>query len=752
MGYVHKYYRLAIMLLIITAIFSCKKDDKDSTDPQIEFRFPPEYSILSDVEVVRVLAQDNDNVRSVLYMADGDTVGIEYIAPHTLLWNTTQYPDCTAVDSYISLTAVAEDYTGNTGMAERNYYVDNYGLPPVAVEMREPTNIGKHEGTLSWDLSEDYYFSHYVLYRDTASTVNASSDSIFSTTAMHENTFTDMGADVSFYGLLEDESYYYRVYVHDLYGLSTGSDSSVTLRTALPLPVTINSPPNKTKYTVTMSWSALESDVAYYRIHRGDSLSVTAMDSIDLTMPNQTTFTDTGLFADSLYHYTVYTIDDAGFTSPYDSAGTLSIRTDALPGPNINPTPLDVAKYSAMVGWDAVAQQEDSSWLELFVGVDGIIDTAGTPIMSIPNGATLTYSHNPISQGTNYSYILRHRDSRNNQKWSATLDLTTVSIDDVWNGALGRSSLQEKSDIELHWDGYDYVIENDFASYTITRDNVTVFSTNDKSEIQYNDTGLQRNTAYNYELTIADTSGATIQDSSVFSTRDIYTANLVDIYVAEEWDFHLAWEPSAEPIGEFGYYAIYRTDDAEVTFEDADRSDFPDCVDSGECEEAGQVTTRDPAAGDTALVFVDADPALVRLWSYYYSVLTYDSNGEYAASNIIGDTLFINPSPVTVEIPDSSVTTTSLRLIWTEASWGSPEANAAAFHSYEVWRNDVADEIPGALESSYQRLNIESDITKTTFKNGGLIPGGEYYYTIVLRDLFGLSAASEEVFGVTSPN
>ncbi|MFC1481985.1 hypothetical protein ACFL6E_07055 [Candidatus Neomarinimicrobiota bacterium] len=751
MGYFHKYCRLVFLLLILFAIFSCKKDDKDSTAPQIQFRFPPEYSILSNIEVVRVLAQDNDGIRSVLYMADGDTVDIEYTPPHTMLWNTTAYPDCTTADSYITLTAIAKDFTGNTGLESRNFYIDNAGLPPVAVEMREPADITKHSVHISWEQSVDYYFSHYVLYRDTVSSVTENSDSLVRYESPEENSYTDLGTDISSYGLLEDAAYYYRVFVNDIFGHSTGSDSVAAVRTLLPLSVALQSPPlNVTKYTVTLGWTAMETDVAYYRIHRGDSLNSAALDSIALALPNQTTYTDTGLYADSLYFYHVYTVDEAGFTSPYNSAAVLPVRTDALPTPNLNPIPLEITKYSATVGWGSVAQQEDSSWLELFAGIDGLIDTSATPIMAIPNGAALSYRNFPISQNTNYYYLLRHRDSRNNQKWSDTLSITTLSIDDVWSGALGQSS-QEKREIGLNWDAYTYIIEDDFADYTLTRDGFIVHSTAISSESDFTDTGLQRDSAYTYELTISDTSGATIIVSDVFSTRDIYPANLIDIYVTEEWDFHLAWEPSPEPDDEFGYYAIYRADDAEITFEDIDRNNLPDCVDGGNCEEAGQVADRDPASGDTAVVFVDVDPDLVRLRSYYYSILTFDSNGEFAPSNILGDTLYIYPSPVIVEIPDSLVTQTTLGLIWTRASWGSPEADAAAFHSYEVWRNVVAGEAPGEVGSSYQQVKVETDIDKTSYSDGGLVSSGEYYYTVILRDIFGLSAPSEEIFRATSP-
>ncbi len=750
MAYAQKYWRLISMLLILCASFSCKKDDQDTTAPHIQFTRPREYSILSDIEVVRVLAQDNEGISRVVYLAEGDTVGIEFIAPYTLLWNTTAYPDCTTVDSYITLTAVARDNTGNTGMESRNFYIHNSGFSPLAVEMLEPTDITKHSVEIIWERSVDYYFSHYILYRDTASTVSENSDSIIIYESPLENNFIDRGTDVTSYGLLEDEDYYYRVYVHDIFGQSTGSDSAITVRTLLPISMALQSPPsNVTKYTVTLGWTPLENDVAYYRIHRGDSLNSAALDSIDLAQPYQTTYVDTGLYADSLYYYHIYTIDEAGFTSPYNSTAVLSVRTDALPTPNLNPTPLAVTKYSATVGWGSIAQQEDSSWLELFRGVDGLIDSSG-PIMLIPNGAALSYKDVPISQNTNYSYLLRHRDSRNNQKWSNALNITTLSIDDVWSGGLGQGNLQEKDIIDLHWDAYTYIIEVDFASYTLTRDDSVVYTTSNSSESNFTDTGLQRNTAYTYELTITDTSGATIIPvNDIFSTRDIYAANLVDIYVTEGWDFHLAWQPSPEPTDEFGYYAVYRTDDPEITFDDDDRNGLPDCAAGGNCEEVVQIREQNRAIGDTAIFFVDIAPDLLRLQAYYYSILTFDSNGEFAPSNIRGDLLLINPSKVTASIPYNLITQTTLRLNWTRASWGSPEADAAAFDSYEVWRNVVAKGVPG--DTSYHREHVETNIEILGYSDGDLEKGTAYYYTVILRDIRGGYANSDEVHTITNP-
>ena len=140
--------------------------------------------------------------------------------------------------------------------------------------------------------------------------------------------------------------------------------------------------------------------------------------------------------------------------------------------------------------------------------------------------------------------------------------------------------------------------------------------------------------------------------------------------------------------------------------------------------------------------------------TYNYCVLTYDQVGGYAPSNIKGDTLLTVPDAVELSIPE--ITKTTIRLEWTQVSWGSTEADQQAFNSYEVWRDSVRSQgpLPGEEGSTYlKRHSITGDITATTYtdREADLLGGAVGYYIIIVKDTFGQLSYSNEVEGGTIP-
>ncbi len=732
------------------------QDDDDNTPPKITFVYPPEYDILEDIETIRVDARDNDGLTHILYIAEGETLLVTAVPPYTLLWNTSAYPDCTTADSYIPLTAVAEDYSGNQGSDVRKFYLNNRGLPPLPAEMDEPSEVTKHSARLSWEKSIDYQFSHYILYRDTSKAVSALSDSLVRYGHPDSTSFVDHGAGVTLWGLDEDTDYYYRVWVYDDVGRGDGSDSAALVHTLLPAPVPLSSS-GETKYTARLQWSSNGEDISHFRLHRamGDSTAIdTAAVPDSLTGLPGTTFayTDTGLISNTNYYYYIHVIDSAGYTHAYRFNDIIAVRTDSIPSGQLHDPPQQVTKYSASLRWNAIPVQEDSSWVELYRGTGTAVDTS-ISVYRAANGVSETYNDITLQQGQTYSYQLLHRDSRDNRAWSDTLTLTTFAITDLQDAGLGVQ-VQEKRELTLGWTAYNYPYEDDFAGYILTRDGVTIFTPSEASENSFTDDELDRSTSYDYVLTLSDTSGASRSFNATGTTRDIYPADIVAIATTEAWEFYLEWQSSTEPAGEFAGYRLLRSDDPDEIFDDSNGDNQADCLAAGNCDQVASVTQQNPTAPDSVHLYTDGDTNLIRLRAYYYVVLTYDNAGEYAAGAIMGDTLLTNPDPVVLSIPDSSITETTINLIWTQASWGSAEADAAGFHSYEVWRNTQDGETPGDENSSYQLHRVlPGDITNTTYPDGisESNRGVSFYYSIVVRDNFGQTSPSNEMEAATPP-
>ncbi|MCH8024919.1 MAG: hypothetical protein IIB43_09450 [Candidatus Marinimicrobia bacterium] len=749
---------MALWPLMVLLGSGCQgDDDQDSTAPEIKFTYPNEFTILNVLETIRVLARDNDGINNVVFVAQGDTLLITATAPYSLILNTSAYPDCTTADSYLELMATAEDLAGNTSSTSRKFYTFNRPFPPVPVKLHPPAQIGKHSAELSWEQSVDYNFSRYVLYRDTVNTVSAASDSLVSIGDPDSTDFKDPGTGVSPFGLLEDSDYYYRVWVYDIYGKGTGSDSAALVHTLLPQPSKLLTLPPVTKYTVELQWPASAEDVLYYRLHRGqfdstalaDTNFVPPLDSIAAITPDLITYLDTDLTADTTYFYYLYVIDSAGYTHLFERNDMVAARTMNIPAAVLNDPPLSVTKYSTVMSWEEIAEQEDPSRIILYRAEAGAVDTNDVIVYDQPNGTDLSLTDNQLQQGRLYSYRLLHRDSRDNRAWSNTVTITTFAITDMQDAGLGVQ-VQEKHELTMGWTAYNYPYEDDFAGYILIRNDQTVFTSLDANENTFIDDGLDRSTPYQYVLSLSDTSGASRSFNIIGTTRDIYPADIMAITTTEAWQFELEWSPSPEPASEFVSYQLLRSNDPDELFDDSNGDNEADCLAGGNCEQVASFYQQEPTAPDSVHFYSDGDPNLIRLRAYYYVVLTYDQYREYAAGAIKGDTLLTNPDPVELSIVVEGQT---INLSWTKANWYSDEADAAGFHSYEVWRNTEGDGIPGD-DNSYQRLAIlADDIASTTYPDGisEEYQGVDFWYSIVLRDNFGQTAASNEEEASTPP-
>ncbi|GAI82464.1 unnamed protein product, partial [marine sediment metagenome] len=430
--------------------------------PYIRFSYPQAgVTVLDDIATVRVEARDNVGIRQIVFMAEGDTLASLTAEPYALDWNTTAYPDCTDADSFILLTATAEDFAGNSRSTHRKFYTDNEGNPPIPVELFEPVNVTKHSVTLFWQRSVDYYFSHYLLRRGTTADVTEASDSLVRIGGRDTTSFIDQDTSVSPFGLLENKDYYYRIWVYDELDSSSAGDSVVSARTLLPQPVTLSTTSTLTKYTIGLKWEPSTEDVAYYRLHRGPSSLKANLDSIAVFLEGTHSYLDAGRTARTTYYYYLYLVDEAGYENTFRSDDVLDARTLALPPPILTDPSPSVTKYTATIAWKTIQEQEDSSWVALYRDTDILLYTA-------PRNEALAYTDISLQQDQPYSYRLHHRDSQDNTAWSNTLALTTLTLSDVWSGVLGVSS-QGKYQLGLTWDSYNYS-PPDFAGYTLSRD------------------------------------------------------------------------------------------------------------------------------------------------------------------------------------------------------------------------------------------------------------------------------------------
>ncbi len=182
------------------------------------------------------------------------------------------------------------------------------GAPP-AVTLVSPTDITAAEMTLSWARSDAADFAAYVLYRSEASSVDETDDRVARITDVDVLTATARE-------LLDNQRYYFRVYVEDEGGATTGSNVvNGTTANAPPDPVDLTDQ-SATSVSVSLGWTQSDAhDFDRYDVLKAGEASPGTFTLLgSLTEPNQRTYTD--FFSEpadtTVFFYKVTTFDTAG--------------------------------------------------------------------------------------------------------------------------------------------------------------------------------------------------------------------------------------------------------------------------------------------------------------------------------------------------------------------------------------------------------------------------------------------------------
>ncbi len=114
---------------------------------------------------------------------------------------------------------------------QQDIHLDHFRIPKP-VNFHDPINITNNSITLNWSRYSEDDFYEYKLYRGYNSVLdNETGDLIKISTNVNDTTFSDDGSDMP-YGLSEDRTYYYRIYVNNEYA-NLGGSSILEVKTNL---------------------------------------------------------------------------------------------------------------------------------------------------------------------------------------------------------------------------------------------------------------------------------------------------------------------------------------------------------------------------------------------------------------------------------------------------------------------------------------------------------------------------------------
>ena len=284
----------------------------DLVPPVISILSPISGTTVRDSTQIRVFANDNVGISSVVVTIDDSLNFTLTDSPYVAAWNTYEYPN----NSNHIISAKAIDSSENETNAQSIYViVDNYYNESISFlnTERYVDSIG-----LSWDIP--YEAEQFLVIRDgdtIASTIN--------------NNYIDRNITSGVF-------YCYQISAVNSYAIS-GPLSSTECEKAL-----ISPPSNFTgaisQDTIRLTWSnVLEAN--QYRLYRDGNLIYTG-DALN--------YTDANLSFATTYNYTISCMDDIGEEGPQSSPLELLTEVELLA-----PSFLNTTRYIESIGlsWDS---------------------------------------------------------------------------------------------------------------------------------------------------------------------------------------------------------------------------------------------------------------------------------------------------------------------------------------------------------------------------------------------------------------
>lgn len=180
--------------------------------------------------------------------------------------------------------------------------------PPSAVNIESGAATGTTRIAVQWSRSQDADFGAYRLYRSESGAVDENDALLVTARELAQTMFVDTG-------LVENETYHYRVYVSDAGDLRVpGNEVEVRTENEPPPAVVLNEGTDVDTAAVTLSWgrSAVH-DFAKYTIFRDEVPTVTtgSTEVVTIDEPGGTSFRDRELDKGKRYYYRVFVFDDA---------------------------------------------------------------------------------------------------------------------------------------------------------------------------------------------------------------------------------------------------------------------------------------------------------------------------------------------------------------------------------------------------------------------------------------------------------
>jgi hypothetical protein len=365
----------------------CGDKGVEPEEPTVTITHPTDGAVVYEVVEITADARDNKGITMVEFYINGvipdSTEAIDMQPPYSYSWNTLSLPDSSTYTIYAKAYDTDDHVVGSKLITAM---VNNSLAVPSPIVLHDPSDITASSMTLTWTQSTNEDFQCYKIVRSLNEGVKEFSSQI-------ATIYDDSTTSYEVASLIENETYFFKVYVYDVFDFFAGSNEVEGITVNIPpTAATLNDPGAIREDSMTLSWSQNEDhDFGSYRLFRSLTPGVDTLSTLatEIHSRNLRTYTDALLDLETEYFYRVFIYDtgdlvkgsnevsattyEVKLTAPDDKTSfgvweKLRLDWDDVPGTTVYR--VQVAGHSNFSSPE-ISNEVSASFMELTVGQIG---------------------------------------------------------------------------------------------------------------------------------------------------------------------------------------------------------------------------------------------------------------------------------------------------------------------------------------------------------------------------------------------
>ncbi len=458
----------------------------------------------------------------------------------------------------------------------------------------------------------------------------------------------------------------------------------LTGTTSIPSAPTNLTATAKSLSQIALSWSSVNGATSY-SIYRATSSGGTY--SL-LSTVTSTSYTNTGLKANTTYYYKVRALSSAG-SSPYSAVANAktSISVPSVPS---NFTASAKSSSQISLSWSAVSGATSYSIYRA---------TSSSGTYSLLTTVTSTaYTNTGLAANTTYYYKIRAGNNAGSSSYSAVANATTFAAIIPSIPTNLTASAKSSSQIVLSWSAVSGATS--YSIYRSTSSSGTYSLLTTVTSTAYTNSGLAANTAYYYKIRAVNSAGSSAYSATASATTNAGSKPPVPTKLTalalSSTQIALSWTA----VDGATSYSVYTSTSPSGIY--------------------GLVST----VSSTSYTNTD----LAANTTYYYKVLASNSAGSSSYSSEVSATTYpAAPRDLTATADSSS----QITLTWSKIDGAT---------SYSIYRSS---------SSTGTYTSIIEGVPSETYTDTGLSPKTAYYYKVKASNSIGSSDLSSEASDTT---